>query len=62
MATQDNVTIQSSKNGNTPLSDAELLQLFYACWCPELARTQRRLRASDGHLSVIQKRQHEGKH
>ena len=45
-----------------PLSDAELLQLFYACWCPDLARTQRRLRASDGHLPVIQKRQHEGNH
>jgi hypothetical protein len=45
-----------------PLGDAELLQLFYACWCPDLARTQRRLRASDGHHPVIQKRQHEGNH
>lgn len=45
-----------------PLGDAELLQLFYACWCPDLARTQRRLRASDGHRPVIQKRQHEGNH
>ena len=23
------------------LDDGELLELFYACWCPELARVQR---------------------
>ncbi len=45
-----------------PLGDAELLQLFYACWCPDLARTQRRLRVSDSHLPVIQRRQHERSH
>jgi hypothetical protein len=43
-----------------PLGDAELLQLFYACWCPELARTQRLRRARDIDLPVIQRQQREG--
>jgi hypothetical protein len=41
------------------LGDLELLQLYYACWCPELARVQRLRRGFDADLPVVRRGLHE---
>jgi hypothetical protein len=35
------------------LDDVELAQLYYACWCPELARVQRLRRALDEYTALV---------
>lgn len=56
-----NVARQLGRCGLTArrLGDTELTQLYYACWCPELARSQRLRRALDLNSPVVHGRQHE---